>query len=199
MLIFGRLSGGDGTASCLPFSATDHPGAGKMPSTLASMAARRSFPAPLRRHSRSRPSLRDSWRAPMANGTAVRVAPFTPELPAASAFAKAQADKPSAVSAGSQGIETTIGEAVAAAGTTICKAILDHRQTGMLDPEIKDASAARLARVAMLALDHEPGDEDFLRTARESAGVRCVGISPPTMTRPRPRRSTWPSTPCLKS
>ena len=62
----------------------------------------------------------------------------------------------------------SIGEAVAAAATMIACAIEDCRQGGSLAPATKAAGGDRLARVTMLALDHELGDDDFFRTARDS-------------------------------
>jgi len=50
----------------------------------------------------------------------------------------------------------------------ICRALLDHLQTGVFDPALKGAIAGRIATVALLQLDYELGDEDSLRKARES-------------------------------
>ena len=101
----------------------------------------------------------------MANGATVRLP--LPESPSSVGCVKADQ---SAAPAASQGNE--IGEAVADATTMLCKAILGHRETGVLDPEVKDASAGRIARVAMLQLDHESGDDDFICKARSAGSAR---------------------------
>ncbi len=61
-----------------------------------------------------------------------------------------------------------IGEAVASAACVIAQAVEDCRQGGSLAPATRATGGDRLARVTMLALDHELGDDDFFRTARES-------------------------------
>ena len=65
-----------------------------------------------------------------------------------------------------EGIEATLGEVVAAAACVIAQAVEDCRQGGSLAPATRAAGGDRLARVTMLALDHELGDEDFFSKAR---------------------------------
>ena len=96
----------------------------------------------------------------MANGSAAVRLLESPSAPAA-------ADKP-----GEPAIEI-LGEAVAEATIMLCQATLSHRHAGVLDPAIKDAGASSIARVARWQLDHELGDNDFIRKARD-AGKRVL-------------------------
>jgi hypothetical protein len=47
-----------------------------------------------------------------------------------------------------------------------------YRQGGILDPEAKEIGGERLAAVALLALDYEGTDADFLQAARDAG--HCV-------------------------
>jgi hypothetical protein len=47
--------------------------------------------------------------------------------------------------------------------------ILGYHQTGRLDPVAKEAGGTKLAKVAMLQLNHELGDLDFAARARAVA------------------------------
>jgi hypothetical protein len=66
-----------------------------------------------------------------------------------------------------EGVETSIGQAVASAATTLSQAMMDYQQTGRLAPATKDAGGSRIAKVAELQLGHELGDRDFVDKARE--------------------------------
>jgi hypothetical protein len=63
--------------------------------------------------------------------------------------------------------EIAIGQAVADAVFVLYKAILDQQENDALAPATKDAGASRIARIALLQLDHEGGDLDFTRRAHE--------------------------------
>ena len=69
-------------------------------------------------------------------------------------------------------ISIEIGEAVAAACTALCCAVLGHRQEGQLDPVVKDVFAGRIAAVVVLQLGHGSGDEDFVCRARRGGRAR---------------------------
>jgi len=91
----------------------------------------------------------------MSNGhTALRV--LAPEP------APVAADKPAPE------IDIRLGEAVALGAFFISTAADGYRQTGVLAASDQAASADRIAAVALLQLDHEFGDEDFRKSARES-------------------------------
>jgi hypothetical protein len=65
----------------------------------------------------------------------------------------------------SPSIETTIGEATAAAVTMICRAMFDYQRTGGLPPAVKDAGGERIARVFELQQAYA-GEIDFAATVR---------------------------------
>ena len=71
-------------------------------------------------------------------------------------------------------IETdeVLAQAVAIGVTMLCRAIVGHQQTGVLDPGVKDAFATQVAAVAMFALDYEGGDADFIHKARHAGHAR---------------------------
>ena len=94
----------------------------------------------------------------MPNGVAVAL-PLDP--PSASVPAQAAA-----------GTASEIGTAMAAATIMVCRATLNHRQAGVLDQDIKNAGASAIAHAAMLLLNHEFGDDDFINKARDAG--RCA-------------------------
>jgi hypothetical protein len=100
----------------------------------------------------------------MANGAAALLS--LPSAPSAPRQTPAQASPPDPV-------ELEIGEAVASAAYSIVISVQGCLQSGVLDPELKDDGAAKLARVAELALDYMGGDDDFFQLARV-AGRRAL-------------------------
>jgi hypothetical protein len=67
-----------------------------------------------------------------------------------------------------------LGQAVADATCALAAGMTSYyRQGGTLDPEVKETGGARLAAVALLALDYEGLDADFLQIARD-AGHRVL-------------------------
>src|SRR5262245_16231799 len=67
--------------------------------------------------------------------------------------------------------EITLGEAMASAVTALVVGINDCQHHGELSPEAKDVGSRRFAKVTMLALASELGDDDFFAQAR-AAGKR---------------------------
>ena len=104
----------------------------------------------------------------MHNGNAALQLAFEP----APALAEAAADK-----RGSP-VSAELGEAMASATTAFCYAFDEHRNYGGLRPETRTAIGERVGRVAMLALGHEGGDQDFAVHARDAGRPilrRCLG------------------------
>jgi hypothetical protein len=69
----------------------------------------------------------------------------------APAFTLAVAGKPTA----DEGIELQVGEAVRDAEVVVAQATLSYRQTGLLDPAVKDAGGSRLGALVELQMAHD--------------------------------------------
>jgi hypothetical protein len=108
----------------------------------------------------------------MANGVAVaRFAP--PSTPAAVPGSTPTGISTDPRASGDQTeLKHAIGEAVAAAVIVFYQAIFDQQERGFLAPSTKTAGGDRIAKIAELQLDHEPGDDDFFRSAHEQG--KCV-------------------------
>ena len=84
----------------------------------------------------------------MANGAAIALR-LVPEIASSAAVLNQPVNE----------IDVQLGEAVAAGAWVISAAADGYRQTGVLAQASKDASADRIAAVAMLALAYAGGDE----------------------------------------
>jgi hypothetical protein len=65
-------------------------------------------------------------------------------------------------------IETTIGVAVADAAAVLAAGLFDYQQNGRLDPATREAAGAPLTKLALMQLDYEHGDPDFVALARQA-------------------------------
>jgi hypothetical protein len=78
----------------------------------------------------------------------------------APAFTLAVAGEPTA----DEGIELQVGEAVRDAVVVVAQAMLSYRQTGLLDPAVKDAGGSRLGALVELQMAMT-GEVDFVAMA----------------------------------
>jgi hypothetical protein len=100
-----------------------------------------------------------------ANGTAVLAL-----LPSASEPTPAATSSSTAAGKPNKPIETTIGEAMAAAATGLCFAAQEHQQLGALTSTTRTANGERIAALYWLQQAH--ADKlDFAATAREQGKV----------------------------
>ena len=99
----------------------------------------------------------------MANGSAALHVALEPAPQSKAAPTRATADATT---------EVAIGAAVASAACVVAQATQDYRQWGELDPRTKVAGGERIAKVALLQLDHGLGDIAFADIAREQGKIR---------------------------
>jgi hypothetical protein len=66
------------------------------------------------------------------------------------------------------GIEVALGAAVADAVVVFYQAIFDQQEAGAIAPATTAAGGSRIAAIALLQLDHEGGDVDFVAQAHRA-------------------------------